>query len=451
MKYVITIVGLVMICASSALAATGDGYDAIMIQKTDMFMNKEKIATIPELALFKAHKIRGDWVFGIYVDVDNEESFTGWIKMDGIADVDKMKAALKAQSENYLLDGERRYQEKKYAEAIRLFSESLDRYPEQPHTLKLRADCYIFLGKNAEAGRDYSTIIETALESPEAVDAFLGRARIYIQMKQYQRAGADLQQVIKKDPRNAEAYLYQGDIQYALGRFQQAVEFYGKGVQMDPKMSSLFYKRGMTYYRLSMFDESLKDLNQAVDLNKENQTYRNALGTVEQYVKSITNISPEEVKRALSTSINEGDDKIVVSITNRLERPLLNIEVAMAIFVEDTFNKEKEERMGGSGTRDFSRGRIREEDWIERLEIEVYEMKVLPGKGPGSNQNTWIVNSKSFAQQLSKENKKYYGYIVMLFSNKQPVTYYIKPRSVERKFGDSIDDLKRKVQGEQAN
>ncbi len=447
MRKMLVVVGLLTVWVVSAFGAEGEGYDATIAEKTDIFMNKERVATIPESALFRAMKLRDNWVFGTYKDVDTDKEVAGWIQIMAIADVDKMRAALKAQSESYLLDGERRYQEKKYAEAIRLLTESIDRYPEQPRALKLRAESYMFLGRMTEAGRDYSRIIEIAPKSKEAIDALLSRASIYINLRDYQRATKDLGEVLKIQPKNAEAHLYMGDIQYAFGSFEEAVALYSKGVQFDPRLSALYYKRGLANFYLNMFDEALVDLGKAVELNKQNTAYQTALVSVSQHVRMLENIAPAQARKMLKLRVVEQDGRLLASVTNRSDRPLLNIEVAMAAFVENTFEKERDELMGGHGSRSFTRGRMTEEDRLTALDIEVHKIRFLPRAAAGSNQNTRIITGKPFAQAVSARGKEYFGCIVILFVNKQDVLVFSDPRSLERDFSDTITEMRAEVRG----
>ncbi len=482
MRNGLIIVGLVLACAASAFGVEGEGYDATISEKTDIFMNKEKIGTIPESALFRAMKIRDDWVFGTYTDVDTDEMLTGWIEMERIADLDKMLKALKAESENYLLDGERRYQEKRYREAIDLLTESIDRHPKQPHALLLRAESHMFLGKTTEAGRDYSMIIEMAPESKEGTEAYLSRAKLYIDAGKYKNATKDLTHVLTSQPDNAEASLYMGDIRYAHGMMKEAIAYYNRGVQSDPNIGALFYKRGLAYFYLNMFDEARSDLTRALELNKENTGYQKALAYVNQHVRMLENITPAEVLKMLEiraghkddklmvsitnrrvlenitpaealkmleNRAGHKDDKLMVSITNRSKRPLVNLEVAMAVFIEDTFEREVEERRD-SPSRDFSRGRHSEESRITPLEIEVHEIRFLPGAARGSTANTKIIAGESFAQGISEEGKEYYGYMLIVFVNKQEVLLRAFPNSLKYDFEDTIVDMRVEVQAEKA-
>ena len=449
MRNTLIIFGLLLAWTASALGVEGEGYDATISEKTDMFMNKEKIAAIPESALFRAMKIREDWVFGTYRDVDTDEALTGWIQMEGIADLGKMLEALKAESENYLLDGERRYQEKRYQEAIDLLTESIDRHPEQPHALLLRAESCMFLSKTVEAGRDYSKIIEIAPESEEGTEAFLSRAKLYIDAGKYKNATKDLTRALTSQPNNAEAYLYMGDIRYAHGRLKEAVAYYNKGVQSDPNISTLFYKRGLSHFYMNMFDEARSDLNRALELNKENTNYQKALAHVNQHIRMLENITPVEVLKMLEIRAGHEDDKLMVSITNRSRRPLVNLEVAIAAFIEDIFEREVEERRDGP-SRDFTRGRHSEESRITPLEIEVHEIKFLPGAVRGSTENTKIITGESFAQETSEKGKEYFGCILIVFVNKQEVLLRASPRSLKDDFSDTVVDMRVEVQAEKA-
>ncbi len=400
MRRVLMIVLLVLVFSGPARGTEGEGYEATISEKTDVYLDTRKIATIPESALFRAMRVRDDWVYGSYRDVDTDRVIEGWIKMKGISDVGEMLKALKAESENYLLDGERRYEEKKYAEAVKLLTETLDRYPMQPAALKMRAESYMALRKRKEAGEDYSRIIKIAPESEEGLDALLGRAHIFIASKKYNDALGDLNRALKMDPNNAEAYLYKGDVYSAYGKYGQAVVQYDKGIGSDPRMSALYYKRGMAHYRLNMFDEAVADLGKAAELNKTNPAYAKAKHTVDLYVKRLKSIPPRMAQRMLDVKIDRKDKHVRVYVTNKSSQPLINIEVAMVVFIGATLEKGVD-----ASDRDphgFHRAGVRKQENAAPLDIEAHEIKYLSGRARGSRRNARVIVGKSYADALDE-------------------------------------------------
>jgi len=445
---IIFIVSIGTLFVMPAIGAEGEGYDVTIAEKTDMFMDKDKIATIPELALFRALKIRDDWVFGTYKDVETEQVYTGWIQKKFIGDLDKMYEALKAESENYLLDGERRFQEGRYDEAIRLLTESLDRHPAQPHALWLRAQSFLALTKKAQALQDYSTIIRIAPGSEEAPDALLSRAKLLMDAKNYQAAVKDLEQVLKTQPDNAEAYLYLGNIQFYQRRYQNALAFYEKGLETGTTISAFYHQRGMTYFYLNMFDESRADLEKAIEMNKENADYRRSLAYVNQQVKLLESITPQEIRKILEVKVTQRDGKLLVSLKNISTRPLLNVEVAMVAFIEDTFKKAVETREPFP-SKEPTKSRGSEKNVIEPLKIEVQGIKFFPGVVRGSNANMQLLEGQSFSEELKEKGRQYFGCIVIVFVNKQEIVLRSDPKSLKDEYNDTLLDMYVEVQGEE--
>lgn len=452
MKNILIIFYMALVLAVFFIAevnAVEEGYEVTISEKTDLFMNKDKIATIPEMALFRAQKIRDDWVFGTYKDVETEQVYTGWIQKKVIGDLDKMYEALKAESANYLLDGERYFQEGKYAEAIKFLTESLDRHPAQPHVLQLRAQSFLALGRKTEAIADYSTIIRTAAGSEEAPDALLSRAKLLIEAKNYQAATSDLQQVLKTHPDNAEAYLYLGNIQFYQKAYQNALALYQKGLETGSTISALYYQRGLTYFYLNMFDESRADLEKAISISKENAEYQKAYDYVNQQVKMLESITPDEVKKILDVKIARKDEKLIIQLTNNSNRPLLNIEVAMVAFLENPFRKVIDEG-GPTPTKEPSKDGRKEKIYLEPTDVEVQGIKYLPGIVRGSTVNIHMLESKPFPETVKEKKMKYYGYIVIVFVNKQEVFFRADPRDLKEDYKDTVIDMYVEVQGEKA-
>ena len=446
MRYLIPIALFVMLFCGSLMAAE-EGYDATIKDKAGIYLNDEEIATIPASALFHVTKVRDNWVLGTYTDVDTDKEISGWIEMKHILDLKKTLAALKIEAKNYLIDGERRYQEKRYRDAIGLLTESLDRYPNQPHALMLRAESYRAVNDIPALIGDLSTVIVLSPVSDEGIEASLSRADLYIKARKLPEAVADLRRVLAARPNEAEAYLYLGDVQYLLGKYRQAAVLYMRGINSGGNIGQLHYKLGLSYFQMNMFDEAISQLKRAIELRPNNTEYAKALRAVNDRVEYLSSVTPEQIKRMLEVQVAEKDDQLLVAIANKSARPLIDVEVALVPFIEDTFERQKDEFLGEGDGRNIPRGALRRDERTKPVGTEIQQISYFSGTPVSMRPIQRVLKGKPFSDELMDGGMDYVGYIVMVFVNKREVYLISEPRWLADDFKDVIMDVRVDVQG----
>jgi len=109
------------------------------------------------------------------------------------------------------------------------------------------------------------------------IDAYQKRAKMYLNMKNYEFAIVDYSEIIELQPANVDAYMMRGSVYYYLALYDLALSDYNKAIQIDPSKKGLYYARGMLYSRLQKFDLSIADFTKAIELNLNWAYYQRAI------------------------------------------------------------------------------------------------------------------------------------------------------------------------------
>ena len=104
---------------------------------------------------------------------------------------------------------------------------------------------------------------------PNDKTALLLRGIRYKVTKQYKKALGDLSSVIRLDPQNARAYNNIGSVYLKTGLFHNALENYNKALELDPGYVAVHVNKGLLYFQMDELDKSLDCYKQAVLCNED--------------------------------------------------------------------------------------------------------------------------------------------------------------------------------------
>lgn len=141
-------------------------------------------------------------------------------------------------------------------------------------TAAVTAEDYFRDGARLRDARDQVGAIKAfdrALEvRPDWIVALAARASLYSQLKQYDKAIADLTRIIELDPTRAVVYDQRGLAYSNSGRHAQAIPDYTRALELDPLLSAGWNNRGWAHLDLGQLDLALSDLNKCIELNPIN-------------------------------------------------------------------------------------------------------------------------------------------------------------------------------------
>ncbi|MCP4536738.1 MAG: tetratricopeptide repeat protein [Chloroflexi bacterium] len=165
---------------------------------------------------------------------------------------------------DYLKEGHKYRQEKKWREAIEAYTRVIRRAPDNAEAYKWRAAAYGGLGNRDQAVADYTKAIE--LDPNPTLYHWRGNA--YRGLRDYDRTIIDYTKALELAPSNAHIYFDRGEVYYhRLGNYERAIVDYNKAIAIKPSHDYFYYGRGSYYYALEDYDQALADFNKAIDLN----------------------------------------------------------------------------------------------------------------------------------------------------------------------------------------
>ena len=105
---------------------------------------------------------------------------------------------------------------------------------------------------------------------PDWATAVIARANVYVALKLYDKAIADLNRAIVLDPKRAATYDQRGLCYSNSNRHAQALPDYGRAIELNGGNSGVYNNRGWAYLELGQFDEAVADLKKSLELNPAN-------------------------------------------------------------------------------------------------------------------------------------------------------------------------------------
>ena len=92
-------------------------------------------------------------------------------------------------------------------------------------------------------------------------------ALLWGELKQYAKAIADYNEVIRIEPGVASCYCARAFAWKGLKNYEKAVADYTEAIRLDPKDSDAYCGRGWSWHELKQFTTAVSDFNQALRLN----------------------------------------------------------------------------------------------------------------------------------------------------------------------------------------
>lgn len=135
--------------------------------------------------------------------------------------------------------------------------------------------------QQALADRDAERALALASQAIEAdagrPDGYRFRAAVYESLRRHREAIADLDQLLKLEPRNAGAYDRRGSEHFKLGQIEESIADFDRALEIVPEREPEHWKRGISYYYAGRYADGRKQFEgyQTFDDNDvENAVWR---------------------------------------------------------------------------------------------------------------------------------------------------------------------------------
>jgi len=131
-------------------------------------------------------------------------------------------------------------------------------------------------------------------------------ARRNLDLRKYQTAEKQYQDILTKDPNNFDALCNLGVVYVRSGKLGPAESVLKQAVTMAPDNEFVLTTLGIIHYRQSKFDDALVELTKAIEINPKSATAHNYLGITASQ-KGRQQEAEKEILQALANNPDDGD------------------------------------------------------------------------------------------------------------------------------------------------
>ncbi|MBT5470079.1 MAG: tetratricopeptide repeat protein [Nitrospina sp.] len=171
--------------------------------------------------------------------------------------------------------GVEHYDNKDFAKAIEEYKLALRKNPKDTFALYNMGVVYQDQGKNDRAAEFYQDV----LKHTEDTFSRINLASIDYSKGKKEEAFSQLKTAANKNPDSAHPLSVLGEFQELEGQLAEAEQTYLRALNIDSKHSASHYRLGKLLLKKQKYDQGVEHILKAVDLEPENPTYLEALGS----------------------------------------------------------------------------------------------------------------------------------------------------------------------------
>ena len=242
-----------------------------------------------------------------------------------------------------IAEGEKVFQEKRYADAAVLFSTYVDQHPNNPWG-------HYMLGlsswKAGDLQRAESAFVRANEIDPRHVKTLLNLTRVHLDQGRPKDALARVNAALVLDSSSGEAYRLLGRVRSALNEPNEAIAAYRLALSHDPKDVWSMNNVGLILIQQGSFEEALGPLALAVQLDSGVATFQNNLGIALEHTGRFT-LATQAFKSALAVDESYTKAKLSLArVEGRNEDPTVT-PVELTTLAESFDREIRGVQMGG--------------------------------------------------------------------------------------------------------
>jgi len=208
----------------------------------------------------------------------------------------KMKGspALKEDEESFqLLDkGNLLLEEEKYDEAVGVFEELLNKYPEIYQIHLNIGTCYLKKREPDKAEEQFHLVLDKTLETHgdykkdqgTSLRALTGLGEVYLQREKFEDAQKYFAQALEISPEDAVSAYNVGEVYFSNQKIDEAISYFELAIEIKKDWSKPYLKLGYVYLNKGDFDKSLEYFQKFIEMDPENPqvpNVQNIIATIE--------------------------------------------------------------------------------------------------------------------------------------------------------------------------
>ncbi|MFT7380650.1 MAG: tetratricopeptide (TPR) repeat protein [Roseivirga sp.] len=178
----------------------------------------------------------------------------------------------------FFLKGNEELKDQNYKEAIRLYTESIDKNPLFKEAYNNRGVAYFKTLRYAEAINDYTYAILQV--DPDYADAYKNRFEASLASGNFNRALDDSDFLRKAFPDSAYTYFFKGLALTELKRFDEAISEFQKSYELDAENVEAVVNQANAYYMSDRHDEAKELLQKAIGMDASEPNIYNTLSLI---------------------------------------------------------------------------------------------------------------------------------------------------------------------------
>lgn len=186
--------------------------------------------------------------------------------------------------------------EEKYDEALEVFAEFLEKYPEIYQVHLNIGTCYLKKGDLDKAEAEFRLVLDKVLESfgdykkdPQAsLRAFTGLGEIYIRKEDFETAQKYFTQALEISPEDEVAAYNVGEVFFSHQKIDEAIKYFELATKIKKDWSKPYMKLGYVFLNKGDFDKSLEYFNKFIEMDPENSDVpqvKNIIAAIEKMKK----------------------------------------------------------------------------------------------------------------------------------------------------------------------
>jgi len=137
-------------------------------------------------------------------------------------------------------------------------------------------------------GKAERMLIKLAAYFPKKGEYLALLGEVYFRRKNYQDAAESYLEAIKREPENGFHYFNLGEVYYKLKEYKKAVAAFKKSLSFNNKIAKRHAGLGNSLLKLGRYKQAEKSLQSALQLEPNNEAYKDAINRLRMELKSRT-------------------------------------------------------------------------------------------------------------------------------------------------------------------